>query len=72
MEGDAAKHVCSLLAICLCLLWAVPVSGQQSLDFPEVPSQFKLDAETAARLRPQLMAKSIAASEHYATIWNPR
>lgn len=67
MEGDAAKHLCSLLAICLCLLWAVPVSGQQSLDVPEVPSQFNLDVETAARLRPQLMAKSIAASEHYAT-----
>jgi len=31
----------------------------------EVPSQFKLDIETAARLRPQLMAQSSAPSQRY-------
>lgn len=33
----------------------------------EVPPQFKLDMETAARLRPQLMEASVAASGRFAT-----
>ncbi len=62
------KPICSFLAICLCSLWAVgPAASQQSSSAPEVPSQFKIDVETAARLRPQLMAQSFAASDHYAT-----
>lgn len=64
MESGAAKQVYSL-AMFLCLLGAVPVAGQQSLDTSEVPSQFKLDMETAARLRPQLMAQSVAVSGRY-------
>ena len=39
----------------------------QIANVPEVPSQFKLDIETAARLRPELMAQSVAAAGHYAT-----
>jgi hypothetical protein len=39
----------------------------QITNVPEVPSQFKLDMETAARLRPELMAQSVAAAGHYAT-----
>ena len=66
MEANAAKRVCPLL-IFLCLLGAVSGAGQQALDVSEVPSQFKLDMETAARLRPQLTALSIAASARYAT-----
>jgi len=49
------------------LLITVSVAGQQAIDVPEVPSQFKLDMESAARLRPQLMAQSVAASGRYAT-----
>jgi hypothetical protein len=48
VESGTAKQVYSL-AMFLCLLGAVPVAGQQSLDTSEVPSQFKLDMETAAR-----------------------
>jgi hypothetical protein len=64
VESGAAKAVCSL-AIFLWLLCAIPAAGQQPLDVPEVPSQFKLDMETAARLRPRLMAQSVAASGRY-------
>jgi len=66
VEANAAKRVCPLL-IFLCLLGAVSGAGQQALDVSEVPSQFKLDMETAARLRPQLTALSIAVSARYAT-----
>ena len=62
----AAKRVCSF-AIFLCLLCAIPITGQQSPDVPEVASPFKLDMETAARLRPQRIAQSSAASGRYAT-----
>lgn len=50
-----------------CLLWAVSVAGQQIPDLPEVPSHFKLDIETAARVRPQLMAQSADPGARYAT-----
>ena len=66
MEGNAAKRVCPLL-IFLWLLCAVSGAGQQALEVSEVPSQFKLDMETAARLRPRLTAQSIAVSARYAT-----
>jgi hypothetical protein len=39
----------------------------QSVDIPKVPSPFQLDTETAARMRPQLMAQSLAAAGRYAT-----
>jgi len=51
----------------LCLLWALSAFGQQILDGPQVPPHFNLDLETAARLRPQLMAQSMPATGHYAT-----
>src|SRR5579864_3712544 len=44
----------------------LPAVGQIA-NTPEFPSQFKLDMETAARLRPELMAQSVAAAGHYAT-----
>jgi hypothetical protein len=66
VESGAAKPVCPL-ALFLCLLCATPVAGRQSVDIPEVPSQFKLDMETAAQLRPQLMSQSVAASGRYPT-----
>ena len=42
------------------------MAGQVS-EIPEVPSQFKLDMQTAARLRPKLMADSVSAASRYAT-----
>ncbi len=66
MESGTAKYVCSF-AIGLGLLCAVPGMAQQPGDIPDVPSQFKLDTKTAARLRPQFMAQSSAASGRYAT-----
>jgi len=67
VEAGVTKHAHCFLALCLCLLWSVRSAGQQSLDVLEIPSQFKLDFEAAARLRPQLMAQSHPASEHYST-----
>jgi hypothetical protein len=50
------------------LLWVVdPLVSAQIADTPEVPRNFKLDFETAARLRPQLMEASVPASGRYVT-----
>lgn len=49
-----------------CLLTAASVMGQQIPDGPEVPFQFQLDMELAARMRPQLMAQSADPGERYA------
>jgi putative metalloprotease len=49
------------------LLWALSAAAQQVSDNPTVPPQFKVDLETAARLRPQLMAQSNAPGGSYAT-----
>lgn len=65
MGTRAAKSVCPLIVVCLCSLWSVLTVAQQS-STQEVPSQFKLDIETAARLRPQFMAQSFAPSQRYA------
>ena len=39
----------------------------QSPSSPDIPEHFKLDIETAVRLRPQLMAESISAAGEYPT-----
>jgi hypothetical protein len=49
----------------LCLLWALSGTAQVP-GHPDIPPQFKLDMETAARLRPQLIAASVAVSGRYA------
>jgi Peptidase family M48 len=54
------------LSVLVYCLWALS-AGAQISSTPEVPSQFKLDTETASRLRPELMAQSVAAAGHYAT-----
>lgn len=54
------------LSICICVLWTLPAMGQIA-NVPNVPSQFKLDVETAVRLRPELISQSVAAAGHYAT-----
>jgi len=48
-------------------LCGVPAVSQQNPATPEVPDKFNLDLQTAARLRPQLMAQSDAATGRYAT-----
>jgi len=68
VEATASKLALLVVTTCLCLL---PAVGQQSLDpntnSLEIPPGFKLDMETAARLRPQLMAESVEAGGVYAT-----
>jgi Peptidase family M48 len=54
------------LSICVCCVWALSAAAQIS-NPPELPSQFKLDMETASRLKPKLMAQSVAAVGRYAT-----
>jgi hypothetical protein len=51
----------------LCLLWALSAFGQQVVDEPQIPPNFKFDLETAARTRPQLMALSIPPTGRYGT-----
>jgi hypothetical protein len=48
-------------------LW-VATAGAQSSRVPEVPTQFKLDIETAARLRPQLLDSSVPSVGRYAAV----
>lgn len=67
MEAGAARPARLIFGICVGLMWAAAVTAQQAVDVPQVPSQFKLDMETAARLRPQLIAQSIAPTAQYAT-----
>lgn len=59
------KRLCPTLV--LCPLWALFAFGQQLLDPPQVPRNFNLDLQTAARLRPPLIAQSMAATGRYAT-----
>ena len=66
MTATGTKRSRFHFSICVCVLWTLPAVGQVA-DIPEVPSQFKLDIETAARLRPELMVQSVAAAGHYAT-----
>ena len=48
------------------VLGTLSLAGQVS-EIPEVPSQFKLDMQTAAHLRPKLMAESVNAANRYST-----
>lgn len=67
VEAGASELSRLVMTCCLCVL---PALGQQSLDPSanpaEVPSNFTLDMETAARLRPQLLAQSVSAAGRYA------
>jgi Zn-dependent protease with chaperone function len=55
------------LALFVCEFWCSLAASQQTPGASEVPSQFTLDMETAARLRPQLTAQSIEPVGPYAT-----
>jgi hypothetical protein len=64
VEVATSKALPVVLPFCLCLAWAAALAAQ-SVDTREAPSQFTLDAQTAARLWPQLIAQSSASSGHY-------
>jgi hypothetical protein len=51
----------------LVLLCSVVAASQANSGSAEIPDKFKLDMETAAKLRPQLMAQSSAAAGRYNT-----
>ena len=56
-----------VLALFVCELWSGLAASQQTPAAPEVPPQFKLDMETAARLRPELTAQSSEPLGPYTT-----
>lgn len=58
VESGTKPRGCTLTFLIFCLL--LPAFGQQ--DEPQIPTNFKLDFETAARLRPQLMEQSTEVS----------
>jgi len=59
---------CSIvLALLVCAFWCSLAATQQTPVAPEVPPRFKLDMETAARLRPQLSGQSIEPLGRYTT-----
>ena len=65
MEAGASKLACLLVTSCL---WVTPALSQGFLDSAnskDIPSSFKLDMETAARLRPQFLAESVPAAARY-------
>ena len=67
MERTAKRSAMFCFGLGLCLFWPWFALGQQTLDEPQIPPNFNLDLQTAARLRPQFMAQSMAASKRYAT-----
>lgn len=62
MESGPHKSSRLWLVLVLCLLWTPLFSQQNS---PEVPEDFNLDQQTAARLRPQLLSQSRPVSGRY-------
>jgi hypothetical protein len=65
VEAGASKLACLLVTSCL---WMTSALGQGFLDTansPDIPPSFKLDMETAARLRPQFLAQSVPAAGRY-------
>lgn len=65
MRVEPPNLLCAFAAVLL-LFFPVPNATSQSLIDPDIPTNFKLDMQTAARLRPQLQAESEPASEKYA------
>jgi hypothetical protein len=57
---------CAIGLLALFLLCSESVFSQQDSYAPEVPAHFKIDLETAARLRPRLFRESVAPSGQFA------
>lgn len=66
MAGIWANRTGVSLFVCITFFYALPLVAQTP-DIPEVPSHFTLDMQTAARLRPQLMADSEQPGGRYST-----
>ena len=66
MRSEPCKLVFCTIVWMVFLSGCLPANSQERTFSPEVPANFKLDLETAARLRPQLMAQSVAPGERYA------
>ena len=66
MEATASK-VRRAAVLCLCVVTTTAAFAQHPFDSPDIPPKFNLDVKTAARLRPQLMAHSVAASGRFGT-----
>lgn len=62
MEPGVLKSTGFPLKIGFLVLWASFACAQQAPPVPDVPSNFKLDLEAAARMRPQLMGQSVPAT----------
>ena len=65
MEPDGFKSDRFRSKLAVCLLWALSAFGQQFIEGPQVPPNFNLDLETAARLRPQFLAQSMAVTGQF-------
>jgi hypothetical protein len=57
----------ALMKIGVFLLLAVCASGQEIASPPDVPRNFRLDFEAAAKMRAQLMSQSVAPSGRYSS-----
>jgi hypothetical protein len=66
VEIAGTRRVRFHLSVCVFVLWTLSLPGQVS-ETSEVPSQFKLDLQTAAHLRPKLMADSVGVANRYST-----
>lgn len=66
MEFAGTRRVRFHLSICVLLL-CTPSLPAQVTETSEVPSQFKLDLQTAAHLRSKLIADSVGAASRYST-----
>lgn len=66
MEFAGTKRFRFHLSVCVFLLSTLSLPAQVS-ETSELPSQFKLDLQTAAHLRPKLMAESVGAASRYST-----
>ncbi len=66
MDAFSSRVVRLLSSLLILLFSAVSVHSQQLSDAPEIPSNFTLDMQTAARLRPELFAQSVPAADSHA------
>lgn len=65
MDCRSCRSTVSWLSVGVFVLFGISAFSQQLVQSPGIPANFKLDLETAARLRPQLMSQSIPASGSY-------
>lgn len=65
MKVGSSRLVGFLLAASVCILQAASIQAQEVPAAVRIPEKFRLDMETAARMRPQLRAASVSPSEHY-------